>query len=139
MNAILAVGGASNNPPCLITIHYKPIGKAKKKIVLVGKGVCYDSGGLSIKPTAAMLEMKADMAGGGAVIGIIKAAAMMQLPVELIGVVPAVENMIGGSSYKPGDVVKASSGKTIEVKDTDAEGKNCFSRCAPLCVPTKAG
>lgn len=123
MNAILAVGGASNNPPCLITMHYKPAGKAKKKIALVGKGVCYDSGGLSIKPTAGMLEMKADMAGGGVVAGIIKAAAMMKLPVELIGVIPAVENMIGGSSYKPGDVVIASSGKSIEVKDTDAEGR----------------
>jgi len=123
MNAILAVGGASNNHPCLITMHYKPTGKAKKKIALVGKGVCYDSGGLSIKPTAGMLEMKADMAGGGAVIGIMKAAAMMQLPIELIGVVPAVENMIGGSSFKPGDVVIAASGKSIEVKDTDAEGR----------------
>ncbi len=123
MNAILAVGGASDEPPCLITMHYKPRGKAKRKIALVGKGVCYDSGGLSIKPTSSMLEMKADMAGGGAVIGIIKAAAMMKLPVEIIGVVPAVENMIGGSSYKPGDVVKAASGKTIEVKDTDAEGR----------------
>ena len=123
MNAILAVGGASINPPYLITMHYKPRGKAKRKIALVGKGVCYDSGGLSIKPTSGMFEMKADMAGGGAVIGIIKAAAMMKLPVEIIGVVPAVENMIGGSSYKPGDVVKAASGKTIEVKDTDAEGR----------------
>ena len=123
MNAILAVGGASDNPPCLITMHYKPTGKAKKKIALVGKGVCYDSGGLSIKPTSSMLEMKADMAGGGAVIGIIKAAAMMHLPIELIGIVPAVENMIGGSSFKPGDVVIAASGKSIEVKDTDAEGR----------------
>lgn len=123
MNAILAVGGASDKPPCLITMHYKSRGKAKRKIALVGKGVCYDSGGLSIKPTSGMLEMKADMAGGGAVIGIIKAAAMMNLPVEIIGVVPAVENMIAGSSYKPGDIVKAASGKTIEVKDTDAEGR----------------
>ncbi len=123
MNAIIAVGGASENPPCLITMHYKPTGKSKKKIALVGKGVCYDSGGLSIKPTSSMLEMKADMAGGAAVIGIIKVAAMMKLPIELIGVVPAVENMVGGSSYKPGDVVIASSGKSIEVKDTDAEGR----------------
>lgn len=123
MNAILAVGGASSNPPCLITMHYKPKIKAQKKIALVGKGVCYDSGGLSLKPTSSMLEMKADMAGGGAVIGIIKAAAMMKLPIELIGIIPAVENMVGGSSYKPGDVVIASSGKSIEVKDTDAEGR----------------
>ena len=123
MNAILAVGGASVNPPFLISMHYKPAGKPKKKIALVGKGVCYDSGGLSIKPTSSMLEMKADMAGGAAVVGIIKAAAMLKLPVELIGIIPAVENMVGGSSYKPGDVVVAYSGKSIEVKDTDAEGR----------------
>jgi len=123
MNAILAVGGASDKPPCLIIIHYKPSAKPKKKIALVGKGVCYDSGGLSIKPTSGLLEMKADMAGGGAVIGIIKAAAMMKLPVELIGVIPAVENMINGASYKPSDIIISASGKTIEVKDTDAEGR----------------
>jgi len=123
MNAILAVGFTSEKSPYLITMHYKPRGKSKRKIALVGKGVCYDSGGLSIKPTSSMLEMKADMAGGGAVIGIIKAAAMMKLPIEIIGVVPAVENMIGGSSFKPGDIVKSASGKTIEVKDTDAEGR----------------
>ncbi|MFZ6034218.1 MAG: leucyl aminopeptidase [Melioribacter sp.] len=123
MNAILAVGGASDNPPCMIIIHYKPAKSAKKKIALVGKGVTYDSGGLSIKPTSGMLDMKADMAGGAAVIGAIKAAALLKLPVELIGVVPAVENMIGGKSYKPGDVIISASGKTIEVKDTDAEGR----------------
>lgn len=123
MNAILAVGSASDKPPYLITMHYKPLGKAKRKIALVGKGVCYDTGGLSIKPTSGMLEMKADMAGGGTVVGIIKAAAMMKLQIEIIGVVPAVENMIGGSSYKPSDVIKTASGKTIEVKDTDAEGR----------------
>ena len=123
MNGILAVGAASDKSPYLITMHYKPLGKAKRKVALVGKGVCYDTGGLSIKPTSGMLEMKADMAGGGAVVGIIKAAAMMKLPVEIVGVIPAVENMIGSSSYKPGDIVKAASGKTIEVKDTDAEGR----------------
>ncbi len=123
MNAILAVGSGSNNPPCLITMHYKPRVKAKKKIALVGKGVTYDSGGLSIKPTSGLLEMKADMAGGAAVIGIIKAAATMKLPLELIGVIPAVENMINGKSYKPGDIIISASGKSIEVKDTDAEGR----------------
>ena len=123
MNAILAVGAGSDNPPFLITMYYKPVGKAKKKIALVGKGVTYDSGGLSIKPTSGLLEMKADMAGGAAVIGIIKAAAMMKLPIELIGIVPAVENMIDGSSFKPSDIIISSSGKSIEVKDTDAEGR----------------
>jgi leucyl aminopeptidase len=123
MNAILTVGEGSDNPPCLITMHYKPGSKVMRKIALVGKGVTYDSGGLSIKPTAGLLEMKADMAGGAAVIGIIKAAALMKLPVELIGIVPAVENMIAGSSYKPSDIIISSSGKSIEVKDTDAEGR----------------
>jgi leucyl aminopeptidase len=123
MNAILSVGGASDKPPCLITLHYKPIGKAKKKIALVGKGVTYDAGGLSLKPTASMLEMKSDMAGGAAVIGIIETAALLKLPIEIIGIIPAVENMINGSSYKPSDIIKSYSGKTIEVKDTDAEGR----------------
>ncbi len=123
MNAILAVGGASIHPPRLIILHYKPKQKAKRKITLVGKGVTYDSGGLSIKPTDGMVEMKADMAGAATVAGTIKAAAMLKLPVELTGVIPAVENMISGNSYKPGDIVRTSSGKTIEVKNTDAEGR----------------
>jgi len=123
MNAILAVGRASSNPPRLITIRYKPKKKAKRKIALVGKGVTYDTGGLSIKPTEGMLEMKADMAGSATVIGIIKAVAQLQLPVELIGIIPAVENAVSGNSYKPGDIVSTASGKTIEVKNTDAEGR----------------
>lgn len=122
MNAILSVGNASVHDPLMMVLNYKPE-KSKKKIALVGKGVTFDSGGLSIKPTAGMLEMKADMAGGALVVGTIQAAAMLKLPVELIGVVPCVENMIGGASYKPGDVIVASSGKSIEVKDTDAEGR----------------
>lgn len=122
MNAILAVGGASVHDPLMMILTYKPK-NAKKKIALVGKGVTYDSGGLSIKPTSSMLEMKADMAGGAAVVGILKAAALLKLPIEIIGVVPCVENMLNGSSYKPGDVIVSSSGKTIEVKDTDAEGR----------------
>ena len=123
MNAILAVGAASVNPPCLINLHYKHPGKIKRKIALVGKGVCYDSGGLSIKPTSGMLDMNGDMAGGGAVIGVFMAAALLKLPLELIGVIPAVENMVGGASFKPGDIIIAGSGKSIEVKDTDAEGR----------------
>jgi len=123
MNAILSVGSSSANDPCMIIMHYKPKTKPKGKIALVGKGVTYDSGGLSIKPTSGMVEMKADMAGGALVIGTIRAAALTKLPVELIGVVPAVENMVAGSSYKPGDIIKTSSGKSIEVKDTDAEGR----------------
>ncbi|MCX7876715.1 MAG: leucyl aminopeptidase [Melioribacteraceae bacterium] len=122
MNAILAVGSGSSNDPLMMYIHYKPK-NATKRIALVGKGVTYDSGGLSIKPTSGMIEMKADMAGGALVVGTIQAASKLNLPVELIGVVPCVENMLSGSSYKPGDVIIASNGKSIEVKDTDAEGR----------------
>ncbi|MCX7798625.1 MAG: leucyl aminopeptidase [Melioribacter sp.] len=122
MNAILAVGNGSNNPPCMIVCNYKP-NKPKKKIALVGKGVTYDSGGLSIKPSSGMSDMKADMSGGAVVLAAIKLAAMLKLPIELIAIVPAVENMPGGNSYKPGDVIVTSSGKSIEVKDTDAEGR----------------
>ena len=123
MNAILSVGKGSINKPKLIIAHYKPKVKSTRKICLVGKGVTYDTGGLSIKPTAGMLEMKADMAGGATVFGILKAAESISLPIELIGIVPAVENAISGNSYKPGDIISTASGKTIEVKDTDAEGR----------------
>ena len=123
MHAILAVGRASSEEPCLIKLHYKPKGKAKKKIALVGKGVTYDTGGLSLKPTLGMFDMKIDMTGAATVIGIIKAAALAKLPVEIFGFVPAVENSVAGNSYKPGDVISTYSGKTIEVMDTDAEGR----------------
>ncbi len=123
MGGILAVGGASANDPCLIKMEYKPKGKAKKKVALVGKGVTYDAGGLSIKPTSGMVDMNADMSGAAVVIGIIKAAAMNNVNIELVGFIPAVENMISGNSYKPGDILTSYSGKTIEVKDTDAEGR----------------
>jgi leucyl aminopeptidase len=123
MGAILSVGSASDNQPFLLVLRYVPKQKAKMKIALVGKGVTYDSGGLSLKPTSGMLEMKADMAGAATVIGTILAAAKNKLPVELIGVIPAVENMVSGGSYKPGDIITSYSGKTIEVKDTDAEGR----------------
>lgn len=123
MNAVLSVGKGSSNKPVMIIAKYNPKEKAKLKICLVGKGVTYDTGGLSIKPTAGMLNMKADMAGGAAVFGIIKAVEKNNLPIEIIGIVPAVENAISGNSYKPGDIISTSSGKTIEVKDTDAEGR----------------
>lgn len=123
MNAIMAVGKGSQNKPKLIFAHYKPQKKAAKKIALVGKGVTYDSGGLSIKPTSGMIDMKADMAGSATVFGVLKVVDRLKLPIEIIGIVPAVENMINGNSYKPGDVIKSYSGKTIEVKDTDAEGR----------------
>ncbi len=122
MKAILAVGNASVHEPLMMILEYKPK-VSKKKIALVGKGVTYDSGGLSIKSTPNMIDMKADMAGGGTVVGVIKAAAMLKLPIEIVGIIPCVENMVSGVSYKPGDVIVSASGKTIEVKDTDAEGR----------------
>lgn len=123
MNSLLAVAEGSDHSPYLLILKYKPKKKSNKKIVLVGKGVTYDSGGYSIKPSDSMIEMNADMAGASTVIGTIMAAAQLKLPVELIGVIPAVENMISGSAYKPGDIISTSSGKTIEVKNTDAEGR----------------
>lgn len=122
MNAMLAVGRASNNPPRLIHLAYKPK-NPKKVITLVGKGLTYDSGGLSLKAAASMVTMKMDKAGGCAVMGIIKAVSELKLDIEVHALVGAVENMIGGNAYKPDDVLRAKNGKTIEVRNTDAEGR----------------
>lgn len=125
MNAFLSVARASAHPPRLVHMSYKPKGgkKASKKIVLVGKGLTYDSGGLSLKPADYMVTMKADKAGACAVIGIMRSAAQLNLDVEIEGVIGLCENMIGGNAYKPDDVLKAKNGKTIEVRNTDAEGR----------------
>lgn len=122
MNAMLAVGRASVNPPRLIHLAYKP-NNPKKVITLVGKGLTYDSGGLSLKAAASMVTMKMDKAGGCAVMGIIKAISELKLDIEVHAFVGAVENMIGGNAYKPDDVLVAKNGKTIEVRNTDAEGR----------------
>jgi leucyl aminopeptidase len=122
MNAMLAVGRASINPPRLIHLAYKPQ-NPKKIITLVGKGLTYDSGGLSLKAAASMVTMKMDKAGGCAVMGIIKAVSELKLDIEVHAFVGAVENMIGGNAYKPDDVLVAKNGKTIEVRNTDAEGR----------------
>jgi leucyl aminopeptidase len=122
MNAMLAVGRASSNPPRLIHLAYKP-SNPKKIITLVGKGLTYDSGGLSLKAATSMVTMKMDKAGGCAVMGIIKAVSELKLDIEVHAFVGAVENMIGGNAYKPDDVLRAKNGKTIEVRNTDAEGR----------------
>lgn len=122
MGAFLAVAKASSNPPRLIHLSYKPK-NPKAKIALVGKGLTYDSGGLSLKPSEYMVTMKSDKSGACAVIGIIKAAKKLNLPVEIHSIVGAAENMVGGNAYKPDDVLTAKNGKTIEVKNTDAEGR----------------
>ena len=120
--AMLAVGRASRHESQLIHLSYKPK-NAKKKINLIGKGLTYDSGGLSLKPGTSMVTMKMDKAGACAVLGIIKAASEMKLDVEINAFIGAVENMIGGDAYKPDDVLVSRSGKTIEVRNTDAEGR----------------
>jgi leucyl aminopeptidase len=123
MNALLAVASGSNEEPKFIILEYAGGKKSAAPIVLVGKGLTFDSGGISIKPAEKMDEMKTDMSGGAAVMGVIMAAADLQLPLNIVALVPATENMPGGSAYKPGDIVKSYSGKTIEVLNTDAEGR----------------
>lgn len=133
MGAMLAVGRASRHRSKLIHLTYKPSGKVKAtaKIVLIGKGLTYDSGGLSLKPADFMVSMKSDKSGGCAVLGIMNTIATLNLPIEVHGVVGAVENMIGGDAYKPDDVLTARNGKTIEVRNTDAEGRLVLADC--LC------
>jgi leucyl aminopeptidase len=122
MNAMLAVGRASIHESKLIHLTYKP--KNPKKIIsLVGKGLTYDSGGLSLKAATSMVSMKMDKAGACAVLGIMKAASELKLDIEIHGFIGAVENMIGGNAYKPDDVLVSRNGTTIEVRNTDAEGR----------------
>ncbi|RXJ60669.1 leucyl aminopeptidase [Candidatus Marinarcus aquaticus] len=130
MNAMYSVGRASRHESKLIHLSYKP-NNPKKKIVLIGKGLTYDSGGLSLKPSDFMVTMKSDKSGGCAVLGMLNAIAKLKLPIEVHGIVGAVENMIGGDAYKPDDVLKARNGKTIEIRNTDAEGRLVLADC--LC------
>lgn len=122
MNSLLSVAKGSIEPPKLISLSYQGNGDAKP-IVLVGKGVTFDSGGISLKPGAAMDEMKYDMCGAASVLGTMKAVAKMRLKINLVVVVPSVENMPAHNASKPGDVVKSMSGQTIEILNTDAEGR----------------
>jgi len=122
METLLAVARASRHKPRVIHMAHTPK-NAKVKVTLVGKGLTYDSGGLSLKPADYMVTMKSDKSGGSAVMGIMKAVAELDLPIEVHGFVGAVENMIGGDAYKPDDVLVAKNGKTIEIRNTDAEGR----------------
>nr|WP_315062592.1 leucyl aminopeptidase [uncultured Campylobacter sp.] len=128
MNAFLAVNRASVHPPRLIHLIYKPK-DAKKRVIFVGKGLTYDSGGLSLKPADYMLTMKADKSGAAAAMGIIKGAAKLNLPFEIHAILGATENMIGGNAYKPDDVLISRSGVSIEVRNTDAEGRLVLADC----------
>jgi leucyl aminopeptidase len=124
---ILAVGKGSEHEPRFIVMEYGEAGKGTPTICLVGKGLTFDSGGLSLKPAEAMETMKSDMGGAAAVFGAMQVAAELKLPLHLIGLVSAAENMPSSNAYRPGDIVKSLSGKTIEVLNTDAEGRIILS------------
>ncbi|TYO99296.1 leucyl aminopeptidase [Geothermobacter ehrlichii] len=121
--ALLGVAQGSSREPRLITLEYRGADSGQKPIALVGKGVVFDAGGISLKPAEKMDEMKMDMAGAAAVLGTLRAAARLRLPINLVGIVPAVENLPSGTAYRPGDILTSLSGKTIEVLNTDAEGR----------------
>jgi leucyl aminopeptidase len=121
--ALLGVAQGSVREPRLIVLEYRGGAEGAAPVALVGKGVVFDAGGISLKPAEKMDEMKMDMAGGAAVIATCLAAALLKLPVNLVGVVPAVENLPSGSAIRPGDILTSLSGQTIEVLNTDAEGR----------------
>ncbi|MDP2194622.1 MAG: leucyl aminopeptidase [Rhodocyclaceae bacterium] len=123
MHSLLAVSRGSHQPPQFIIVKHLGGKPGAKPIVLVGKGVTFDTGGISLKPAAEMDEMKFDMSGAASVLATLKAAAMMKLPLNIIAVVPTVENMPGGGAIRPGDIVTSMSGQTIEILNTDAEGR----------------
>lgn len=127
MGAVLAVARGSREEPRLISLHYNKGKSVGPRVCLVGKGVTFDSGGLSIKPWMNMNEMKGDMAGGALVLSTLAAAAKLKLPLEIIGLIPCVENMPDGNAFRPGDVITTYTGKTIEVLSTDAEGRLILS------------
>jgi leucyl aminopeptidase len=122
MGGILGVSQGSVEEPRVIVIEHRPK-KPKKSVVLVGKGVTFDSGGISIKPAAGMGWMKYDMCGAATVMGVMRAVAELDLPIKVVGLIPAVENMPSGTATKPGDILTMSNGKTVEVDNTDAEGR----------------
>jgi leucyl aminopeptidase len=123
MGALLGVNRGSAHPPALVHLHYRPDGKPSRRIALVGKGITFDSGGLSLKPADGMMTMKYDMAGAASIASVVTALAALRPPVEVHGVAVFTENMPGPDAYKPGDVLRAANGKTIEALNTDAEGR----------------
>ncbi|MGH2574173.1 MAG: leucyl aminopeptidase [Ignavibacteria bacterium] len=123
MGGIIGVSQGSANPPRFLILQYFGNSKSEKPVVLVGKGVTFDSGGISIKPSLGMEQMKMDMCGSAAVIGTFEAASRLKLKINLIGLIPVVENMPSGTAIKPGDILRSYSGTTMEVLNTDAEGR----------------
>ena len=141
MGSLLSVGAGSRQPSKLITIEYRGADAREQPVALVGKGVTFDTGGISLKPGASMDEMKFDMCGAASVFGTLSAVNQLQLPVNVVGIVPATENMPGGVATKPGDIVTSMSGQTIEILNTDAEGRLILcdaltyaARFKPRCV-----
>lgn len=133
MGAILAVSQGSAQDAKLICLKYEGAKKKQAPIALVGKGITFDTGGNSLKPAESMVGMKYDMCGAASVLGTLKAAATLKLPINVVGVIAAVENMPGGSAYKPEDIITSMSGKTIEVITTDAEGRLVLSDALTYC------
>ncbi len=124
MNSFLSVANGSDEPPKLIVLHYSNTSpKNSKPIVLIGKGITFDSGGISLKPSANMDEMKYDMCGAASVLGTFRSLAELELKQNIIGIIPTCENLLNGKSNKPGDVITSMSGQTIEILNTDAEGR----------------
>ena len=141
MGALLGVAQGSSREPCLIVLEYDGAAPDRAPLVLVGKGVVFDSGGISLKPAENMDTMKMDMAGGAAVLGTLLAASRLRLPRRLVGIIPVVENLPSGTAIRPGDILTSLSGKTIEVLNTDAEGRLILAdalsyakRFEPECV-----
>jgi leucyl aminopeptidase len=123
LRALLAVAQGSEEEPRLIVVEHRKGPSGSKPLVLVGKGVTFDSGGISIKPAASMEDMKFDMCGGAAVLGAMHGIGELDLPIDVIGIVPSSENLLSGNSMKPGDIIRSHLGKTIEIVNTDAEGR----------------
>jgi leucyl aminopeptidase len=123
MGSLLSVARGSHQPAKFVVLQYAGAAKKQKPVVLVGKGITFDTGGISIKPAAEMDEMKFDMCGAASVLGTIKAVAQLHLPINVVGIIPTTENMPGGNASRPGDIVTSMSGQTIEILNTDAEGR----------------
>jgi leucyl aminopeptidase len=137
MGGVEAVGKGSNRDPRFIHLTYKPAGTPRRKVGLIGKGVTYDAGGLNLKPGAGLQNMRCDMGGAATVVGVFRALADIQPDVEVHGIIGTVENMLGGSAYKLGDILHISNGKTVEVHNTDAEGRLVLADC--LSYASKLG
>jgi leucyl aminopeptidase len=123
MNLLLSVAAGSDQPPKFVILDHHGSKRKGTDIVLIGKGITFDSGGISIKPSEGMEKMKYDMAGAAAVVGTMKAAAEMRLPLNLVGLIPVTENMPSGKASRPGDIVTGMNGKSVEIINTDAEGR----------------